>query len=74
MTKSYAETTFNVPLTGEQISEINFYRSYFKLNNPTYFDITSSDYEQDYVDEWERVENILKNTSKVYERNFKWKI
>ena len=71
MTKSYAETTFNVPLTGEQISEINFYRSYFKLNNPTYFDITSSDYEQDYVDEWERVENILKNTSKIYERNFK---
>ena len=74
MTQSYAETTFNVPLTGEQISEINFYRSYFKLNNPTYFDITSSDYEQDYVDEWDRVENILKNTSKVYERNFKWKI
>ena len=71
MTQSYAETTFNVPLTGEQISEINFYRSYFKLNNPTYFDITSSDYEQDYVDEWERVENILKNTSKIYERNFK---
>ena len=71
MTQSYAKTTFNVPLTGEQISEINFYRSYFKLNNPTYFDITSSDYEQNYVDEWERVENILKNTSKVYERNFK---
>ena len=71
MTQSYAETTFNVPLTGEQISEINFYRSYFKINNPSYFDITSSDYEQDYVDEWERVENILKNTSKIYERNFK---
>ena len=70
MTKSYSETTFNVTLTGEQISEINFYRSYFKLNNPNYFDTTSSDYEQDYVDEWDRVENILKNTSKIYEKNF----
>ena len=71
MTKSYAETTFNVPLTGEQIWGINFYISYWKLNNPSYFDITSPDYDQDYVDEWEKVENILKNTSKIYERNFK---
>ena len=71
MTQSYAETTFNVPLTGEQIAALNFFRSYWKINNPSYFDITSSDYDQDYVDEWEKVENILKNTSKVYERNFK---
>ena len=71
MTQSYAETTFNVPLTGEQIAAINFFRSYWKINNPSYFDITSSNYDQDYVDEWERVENILKNTSKIYERNFK---
>tara|TARA_R100000152_G_C6547907_1_gene23545 strand:- start:213 stop:428 length:216 start_codon:yes stop_codon:yes gene_type:complete len=71
MTQSYLETTFNVPLTGEQISSINFFRSYWKINNPSYFDITSSDYDQDYVDEWEIVENILKNTSKIYERNFK---
>ena len=69
MTQSYAETTFNVPLTGEQIAAINFFRSYWKINNPSYFDITSSNYDQDYVDEWERVENILKNTSKIYERN-----
>ena len=71
MTQSYAETTFNVPLTGEQISGINFFISYWKLNNPSYFDITSPDYDQDYVDEWEIVENILKNTSKIYDRNFK---
>tara|TARA_Y100000114_G_scaffold150026_1_gene164974 strand:- start:92 stop:307 length:216 start_codon:yes stop_codon:yes gene_type:complete len=71
MTQSYAETTFNVPLTGEQIAAINFFRSYWKINNPSYFDITSSNYDQDYVDEWERVENILKNTSKIYERNLK---
>ena len=71
MTKSYAETTFNVPLTGEQISGISFYISYWKLNNPSYFDITSPDYDQDYVNEWQKVENILKNTSKIYERNFK---
>jgi len=71
MTQSYAETTFNVPLTGDQIAALNFFRSYWKINNPSYFDITSSDYDQDYVDEWEKVENILKNTSKIYERNFK---
>lgn len=71
MTQSYAETTFNVPLTGEQIAAINFFRSYWKINNPSYFDITSSNYDQDYIDEWEKVENILKNTSKIYERNFK---
>ena len=71
MTQSYAETTFNVPFTGEQIPAINFFRSYWKINNPSYFDITSSNYDQDYVDEWERVENILKNTSKIYERNLK---
>jgi len=71
MTLSYAETTFNVSLTGEQIAALNFFRSYWKINNPSYFDITSSDYDQDYVDEWEKVENILKNTSKIYERNFK---
>ena len=70
MTQSYAETTFNVPLTGEQISSIHFLRSYWKINNPSYFDITSSNYDQDYVDEWEKVENILKNTSKIYDRNF----
>ena len=29
MTQSYAETTFNVPLTGQQISEIYFYLSYY---------------------------------------------
>ena len=71
MTQLYAETTFNVPLTGEQIAAINFFRSYWKINNPSYFDITSSNYDQDYIDEWEKVENILKNTSKIYERNFK---
>jgi len=71
MTLSYAETTFNVSLTGEQIAALNFFRSYWKINNPSYYDITSSDYDQDYVDEWEKVENILKNTSKIYERNFK---
>ena len=71
MTQSYAETTFNVPLTGEQIAAINFFRSYWKINNPSYFDITSSNYDQDYINEWEKVENILKNTSKIYERNFK---
>ena len=71
MTQSYAETTFNVPLTGEQIAAINFFRSYWKINTPSYFDITSSNYDQDYIDEWEKVENILKNTSKIYERNFK---
>ncbi len=74
MTKSYLETTFHVPLTGDQISSINFFRQYFKLNNPSYFDITSPDYDQDYIDEWEKVENILKNTSKIYERNFVWNI
>ena len=70
LTKSYLETSFNVPLTGQQISEINFYRSYFKLNNPSYFDITSPDYEQEFVDDWETVDNIFKNTSKIYERSF----
>ena len=70
MTKSYLETSFNVPLTGEQISGINFYRSYFKLHNPSYFDITSPDYEQEFVDDWETVDNIFKNTSKIYERSF----
>tara|TARA_R100001460_G_scaffold39254_1_gene74013 strand:- start:99 stop:314 length:216 start_codon:yes stop_codon:yes gene_type:complete len=70
MTKSYLETTFNVPLTGQQISEINFYRSYFKLNKPSYFDITSPDYEQEFIDDWEKVDNVLKNTSKIYDRNF----
>ena len=70
LTKSYLETSFNVPLTGQQISEINFYRSYFKLNNPSYFDITSSDYEQEFIDDWEKVDNVLKNTSKVYDRSF----
>ena len=70
MTKSYSQTTFNVPLTGQQISEINFYRSYFKLHNPSYFDITSPDYEQEFIDDWETVDNIFKNTSKIYDRSF----
>jgi len=70
LTKSYLETSFNVPLTGQQISEINFYRSYFKLNNPSYFDITSSNYEQDFIDDWEIVDNILKKPMKTYESNF----
>tara|TARA_R100001015_G_C4457321_1_gene45388 strand:+ start:293 stop:508 length:216 start_codon:yes stop_codon:yes gene_type:complete len=70
MTQSYSQTTFNVPLTGQQIMDINFFRSYFKLNNPSYFDITLPDYEQEFIDDWQKVDNVLKNTSKVYDRSF----
>ena len=70
MTESYSKTSFNVPLTGQQIIDINFFRSYFKLNNPSYFDITSPDYEQEFIDDWNKVENIFKKPMKTYESNF----
>ena len=70
LTKSYTQTTFNVPLTGQQIIDMNHFRSYFKVNNPNYFDKTSSDYEQEFIDDWYKVEDILKKPMKTYESNF----
>ena len=31
LTKSYLETSFNVPLTGQQISELYFYMCYWQV-------------------------------------------
>tara|TARA_R100000773_G_scaffold35619_1_gene30664 strand:+ start:570 stop:785 length:216 start_codon:yes stop_codon:yes gene_type:complete len=71
MTKSYAETTFNVPLTGQQISEISFYLSYWEVQNPHCFDPNDKDYIQDFVDDFENLQGSLKLPMKKYERNFK---
>jgi len=71
MTQSYAETTFNVPLTGQQISEINFYLSYWEVQNPHCFDLNDKDYIQEFVDDFENLQGSLKLPMKKYERNFK---
>ena len=70
MTQSYLETTFNVPLTGQQISEIYFYMSYWKVQNEHCFDANDNDYIQEYVDDFENLESTLKKPIKIYDRNF----
>ena len=71
MTQSYAETTFNVPLTGQQISEIYFYLSYWEVQNPNCFDPNDKNYIQEFVDDFEKLQGSLKLPMKKYERNFK---
>ena len=68
MTKSYLETTFNVPLTGQQISEIYFYMSYWQVQNKHCFDANDKDYIQEYQDDFENLESTLKQPMKTYER------
>jgi ABC-type polysaccharide/polyol phosphate transport system ATPase subunit len=70
MIQSYLETTFNVPLTGQQISEIYFYMSYWQVQNKHCFDANDKDYIQEYVDDFENLESTLKQPIKTYERNF----
>ena len=68
MTQSYSQTTFNVPLTGQQISEIYFYMSYWQVQNEYCFDPNDKDYIQEHVDDFKNLESTLKKPMKIYER------
>jgi len=70
LTKSYLETSFNVPLTGQQISELYFYMCYWQVQNEHCFDANDKDYIQEHVDDFENLESTLKKPIKTYESNF----
>ena len=70
LTKSYLETSFNVPLTGQQISELYFYMCYWQVQNEHCFDSKNKDYIQEHVDDFENLELTLKKPIKTYESNF----
>ncbi len=68
MTQFYVDTTFNVPLTGQQISEMEFYRQYWKRQNMQYFDPNNSEYDQELVDDFINFQDLVNSIETTYQK------
>ncbi len=68
MTKFYVDTTFNISLTGQQISEMQFYRQYWKQQNMQYFDPNNSEYDQELVDDFINFQNLVTTIETTYQK------
>ena len=71
MTTPYLLTDFNLTLSGSELVGIEWYRQAWKEKHLHFWNPNHPEYCQEFVDEWELLDEKFTATRKTYEVNFK---